>query len=173
MAAGLRPRLVLDSARRSRLHPRHPAQGMGKAQGAPRREVKERFLKSLSREIERRGALDVLRNGIKDAGCKFHLAYFRPASGLNEETSAPPCSQFVLRRASASVQRDEREQPGPGALPEWHSRSSLRRSRIRSSGQNGEGGDRAVQDRPGPPRAAASPTAAAWRTSRWIRIWSM
>jgi type I restriction enzyme R subunit len=28
----------------------------------------------------------VLRNGIKDSGCKFRLAYFRPASGLNEET---------------------------------------------------------------------------------------
>src|SRR5690606_23112675 len=26
------------------------------------------------------------RNGIKDSGCKFRLAYFRPASGLNEET---------------------------------------------------------------------------------------
>ncbi|MBC7084649.1 MAG: type I restriction endonuclease subunit R, partial [Firmicutes bacterium] len=49
-------------------------------------EVKERFLKRLASEIERRGALDVLRNGIKDSGCKFRLAYFRPASGLNEET---------------------------------------------------------------------------------------
>lgn len=48
--------------------------------------VKEQFLKRLSSEIERRGALDVLRNGIKDSGCKFQLAYFRPASGLNEET---------------------------------------------------------------------------------------
>jgi type I restriction enzyme R subunit len=48
-------------------------------------EVKERFLGRLSREIGRRGALDVLRNGIKDSGCKFRLAYFRPASGLNEE----------------------------------------------------------------------------------------
>lgn len=47
--------------------------------------VKDQFLKRLSAEIERRGALDVLRNGIKDAGCKFRLAYFRPASGLNEE----------------------------------------------------------------------------------------
>ena len=28
----------------------------------------------------------MLRNGIKDSGCKFRLAYFRPASGLNEET---------------------------------------------------------------------------------------
>jgi type I restriction enzyme R subunit len=48
--------------------------------------VKEQFLKRLAAEIERRGALDVLRHGIKDSGCKFHLAYFRPASGLNDET---------------------------------------------------------------------------------------
>jgi type I restriction enzyme R subunit len=48
--------------------------------------VKEQFLKRLAGEIERRGALDVLRQGIKDSGCKFRLAYFRPASGLNEET---------------------------------------------------------------------------------------
>ena len=46
----------------------------------------EQFLKRLSSEIGRRGALDVLRNGIKDMGCRFRLAYFRPASGLNEET---------------------------------------------------------------------------------------
>jgi len=48
-------------------------------------EVKERFTARLSREIGRRGALDVLRNGVKDSGCRFRLAYFRPASGLNEE----------------------------------------------------------------------------------------
>ncbi len=48
--------------------------------------VKEQFLKRLAAEIERRGALDVLRNGIKDSGCKFQLAYFRPASSMNEDT---------------------------------------------------------------------------------------
>jgi type I restriction enzyme R subunit len=48
-------------------------------------EVKEKFLARLSREIERRGTLDVLRNGVKDAGCKFQLAFFRPASGLNKD----------------------------------------------------------------------------------------
>jgi type I restriction enzyme R subunit len=47
--------------------------------------VKEQFLKRLASEIERRGALDVLRNGIKDSGCKLRLAYFRPSSQLNEE----------------------------------------------------------------------------------------
>src|SRR5213593_4521016 len=48
--------------------------------------VRDQFLKRLAAEIEGRGALDVLRGGIKDSGCKFQLAYFRPASGLNEET---------------------------------------------------------------------------------------
>ena len=48
--------------------------------------VEEQFLKRLASEIARRGALDVLRNGIRDMGCRFRLAYFRPSSGLNEET---------------------------------------------------------------------------------------
>jgi type I restriction enzyme, R subunit len=48
--------------------------------------VKEQFLARLAAEIGRRGSLDVLRTGIKDSGCAFRLAYFRPASGLNEET---------------------------------------------------------------------------------------
>ena len=55
---------------------------LGRHYGA---DVKTRFLARLSREIGRRGALDVLRNGVKDSGCKFRLAYFQPASGLNEE----------------------------------------------------------------------------------------
>ncbi|MBD2548606.1 putative DNA binding domain-containing protein [Microcystis elabens FACHB-917] len=48
--------------------------------------VREQFLKRVATEIDRRGTLDVLRQGIKDSGCKFRLAYFQPASGLNEET---------------------------------------------------------------------------------------
>src|SRR5687768_14079872 len=84
--------------------------------------VREQFLKRLAGEIERRGALDVLRSGIKDSGCKFRLAYFRPASALNEETrrlhaanlfaavrqvhygpkSAPP-SRPALRQAGKSL----------------------------------------------------------------------
>jgi type I restriction enzyme R subunit len=48
-------------------------------------DVKPRFLGRLSREIARRGVLDVLRKGVADSGCKFALAYFRPGSGLNEE----------------------------------------------------------------------------------------
>ena len=44
------------------------------------------FLNRLATELNRRGVVDVLRRGVKDSGCKFDLAYFRPASGLNEET---------------------------------------------------------------------------------------
>lgn len=48
-------------------------------------DINDRFLKRLARELTRRGTLDVLRKGIKDSGCQFHPAYFRPASGLNED----------------------------------------------------------------------------------------
>ena len=41
-------------------------------------DLEPRFLGRLSREIARRGALDVLRNGVKDSGCKLRLACFRP-----------------------------------------------------------------------------------------------
>jgi len=43
------------------------------------------FLKRVSSEVGKRGTLDVLRNGIKDRGAKFELAYFKPVSGLNPE----------------------------------------------------------------------------------------
>ncbi|QSJ19755.1 type I restriction endonuclease subunit R [Nostoc sp. UHCC 0702] len=47
--------------------------------------VRQKFLSRLTREIERRGTLDVFRRGIKDYGCYFQLAYFAPVSSLNPE----------------------------------------------------------------------------------------
>src|SRR5690606_5232009 len=44
------------------------------------------FLDRLSKELESRGTLDVLRHGVVYAGhekAEFRLAYFRPASGIN------------------------------------------------------------------------------------------
>ena len=72
-------------------------------------DVKPRFLGRLSREIARRGALDVLRNGVKDSGCKFRLAYFRPASGLNEELQRLHAANLfaVVRQLSFSEQGEE------------------------------------------------------------------
>ncbi len=74
--------------------------------------VRERFLQRLSSEIERRGALDVLRQGVKDSGCKFKLAYFRPASGLNEETRRLHAANLfsVVRQLRYSANG----QPSPG-----------------------------------------------------------
>ncbi len=50
-------------------------------------DAKTKFLKRVSSEIERRGLIHVLREGVKDSGCKFSLAFYPPASGLNVETA--------------------------------------------------------------------------------------
>lgn len=70
--------------------------------------VKEQFLQRLSSEIKNRGALDVLRNGIRDSGCKFQLAYFRPASGLNEETQRLYAANLfgLVRQLRYSIQNE-------------------------------------------------------------------
>ena len=47
--------------------------------------TEEIFFKRVSTEIGKRGTLDVLRNGVRDRGAKFELAYFKPVSGLNPE----------------------------------------------------------------------------------------
>jgi type I restriction enzyme R subunit len=47
-------------------------------------EARDRLLRRLASEVKRRGTLAVLRRGIKCDGCRFHVAYFRPSSGLNE-----------------------------------------------------------------------------------------
>ena len=67
--------------------------------------AKEQFLNRLFSEIKLRGTLDVLRKGIKDVGCHFDLAYFRPASGLNEETRKLHASNLfaVVRQVRYSV----------------------------------------------------------------------
>ena len=48
-------------------------------------ETENKLIKRVSSEIENRGVIDVLRNGVKDRGCDFHLVYFQPKSGLNPE----------------------------------------------------------------------------------------
>ncbi|MDE0688392.1 MAG: DEAD/DEAH box helicase family protein [Candidatus Poribacteria bacterium] len=48
-------------------------------------ETPQKLLDRVSRQIASRGVLDVLRKGIRDRGCHFHLTYFRPASGMNPD----------------------------------------------------------------------------------------
>lgn len=56
-----------------------------KLKGVHAEQRNQKFLTRLAQELERCGALEVLRDGIKDHGCSFKLAYFAPASGLNPE----------------------------------------------------------------------------------------
>ncbi|UCE51301.1 MAG: hypothetical protein JSV31_18810 [Desulfobacterales bacterium] len=39
----------------------------------------------LAKEVDKKGTLHVLRKGLKDRGSKFHLAYYKPSSGMNPE----------------------------------------------------------------------------------------
>ena len=49
-------------------------------------DTEKKFLSRLTQELETRGMLDCLRNGVTDYGKKFKLAYFKPVSKLNPET---------------------------------------------------------------------------------------
>src|ERR1035437_6776792 len=51
-------------------------------------ETDSKFIQRLNKELDLRGMLDVIRHGITDSGIKFKLAYFKPDSGLNPETTA-------------------------------------------------------------------------------------
>ena len=45
-----------------------------------------RVIQRLFKELDLRGSLDVLRNGFTDYGVKFRMAFFKPETGLNDET---------------------------------------------------------------------------------------
>lgn len=49
------------------------------------KDVENRVLQRLYKELDLRGALDVLRKGFVDYGVRFQMAYFKPASGLNPD----------------------------------------------------------------------------------------
>ena len=67
------------------------------------------LLDRISREIGRRGVLDVLRKGIKDRGCNFALTYFRPSSGMNpDHQSLYAQNRFSLVRQLKYSQRNEK-----------------------------------------------------------------
>ena len=69
----------------------------------------EKFLARIEAQIERRGVLDVLRKGVKDRGCNFHLTYFRPSSGMNpDHQRLHALNRFTLIRQLKYSQRDEK-----------------------------------------------------------------
>ena len=72
-------------------------------------EARQRFLRRLAREIERRGALDVLRRGSQGLGLQFQLAYFRPALGPQRRAAAALPGEPLHRGPAAPLQRAEPE----------------------------------------------------------------
>ena len=51
-------------------------------------DAESKFTYRLYKELDLRGMLDVVRHGITDSGIKFSLAYFKPDSNLNPDTTA-------------------------------------------------------------------------------------
>jgi len=69
--------------------------------------VKEQFLKRLASEIERRGALDVLRNGIKTRGASSASrtsARLALSTKRRDACTRPTCSPLSGRSATARIQ---------------------------------------------------------------------
>ena len=72
-------------------------------------ETPAKLLNRISKEIGRRGVLDVLRKGVKDRGCHFNLTYFRPSSGMNpDHQKLYAQNRFSLVRQLKYSQRNEK-----------------------------------------------------------------
>ena len=72
-------------------------------------ETPAKLLDRVSKQIERRGVLDVLRNGVKDRGCHFNLTYFRPSSGMNpDHQELYDKNRFSLIRQLRYSQKNEK-----------------------------------------------------------------
>ena len=68
-----------------------------------------KLLDRVSREMQNRGVLDVLRNGVKDRGCYFDLTYFQPSSGMNpDQQRFYAQNRFSLIRQLHYSQRNEK-----------------------------------------------------------------
>ena len=73
------------------------------------KETPEKLLIGISKAIERRGVLDVLRNGVVDRGCYFDLTYFRPASSMNPDLQKRYAqNRFSLVRQLKYSQKNEK-----------------------------------------------------------------
>jgi type I restriction enzyme R subunit len=75
-------------------------------------QARSKFLSRLSREIDRRGTLDVLRNGIKDRGAKIELVYFCPPTELNPDLQTKYQANFftIVRQLAYSVKDQDKPQ---------------------------------------------------------------
>ena len=74
-----------------------------------KKDTPTKLLDRVSKEIGRRGVLDVLRKGVIDRGCRFNLTYFRPSSGMNPDRRRLYAqNRFSLVRQLKYSQRNEK-----------------------------------------------------------------
>lgn len=72
-------------------------------------ETPDKLLDRVSKQIARRGVLDVLRRGVKDSGCFFNLTYFLPSSGMNpKHKELYEKNRFSLIRQLHYAQKNEK-----------------------------------------------------------------
>ena len=72
-------------------------------------ETPDKLLDRVSKQIARRGVLDVLRRGVKDSGCFFNLTYFLPSSGMNpDHQKLYDQNRFSLIRQLHYAQKNEK-----------------------------------------------------------------
>lgn len=76
---GLFPKYILDFLKKSQ------SKEWNKISSIHKNEVESKVIQRLTKELDLRGALDVLRNGFTDYGVKFKMAFFRPESSLNPD----------------------------------------------------------------------------------------
>ena len=152
-ARGLRSRALPHSARRDRLHPRDPAEGVGEAEAAPRRSGARAVPEPPC--IRNRAARRARRAAQRPQGLRRQVpARLLPAGERAQRGDQPALpGEPVRRRAPAPLQREEREQSRPRAVPERH--SDLHRGAEEPADRPGRRGRHPpVQDRPRPARAA-------------------
>ena len=81
-------------------------------------ETPAKLLDRISREIGRRGVLDVLRKGVKDRGCNFNLTYFQ---SIKRHEPPPPRtlrSKPILPNSAVEVFTEERKIGRYGVVPQ-------------------------------------------------------
>ena len=67
------------------------------------------LLNRVSKEIERRGVLDVLRKGVKDRGCHFNLTYFPSVKWHEPRPPKTLRSEPILSSSAVEVFTEERK----------------------------------------------------------------
>ncbi|MFD0857008.1 DEAD/DEAH box helicase family protein, partial [Actinomadura adrarensis] len=89
------PELGIDSADLAVFIGRTQAREWERLRAAYGEDPARPFARLVAKEIDQRGALDVFRQGVKDKGIRFRLAYFRPAhtlaAGALDEYNANRC----------------------------------------------------------------------------------